>query len=127
MRQYKFSSLDEFAGMRCVMKNDLNKLYPQAVELLFVALNEAVNNAIFHGNENGISPNIEVSFFKDGSDVCMAVRHDGLAFKGIEVSEVPQAEDFDEHGRGIEIIKYCIDSFKYTDSGRKIIMRKKIV
>lgn len=127
MRQYKFSSLDEFANMRCVIKNDLHKMYPQAEEILFVALNEAINNAIFHGNEDGMSPNIEVSLFKDNGDVCMAVRHDGSAFKGVATSEIQPADDFDEHGRGIEIIKYCTDSFHYTSCGREIIMRKRIV
>ena len=124
MVTYTFSSLKEFAQLREEMKTYIMQACPQYANLLFVALNEAVNNAIFHGYEQqaGQPTPVEVILRQNGNEFFMIVRHYGTGFirKNVEKSE----DNLLDHGRGIEIIKMCTDDFCYNQGGNEIVMRK---
>lgn len=129
MKKYCFSSLDEFARLRSRVRDALEELCSQNAELLFIATNEAVNNAIFHGQKNGIPPNVEVILEKKENEMCVVVRHDGVGSSCQDYLKVNahDADDFCEHGRGMEIIRYCTDYFQVYDSGKKVEMHKQII
>ena len=122
--KYDFSSFSEFAALRDSMQKDILKACPQSAKLLFVALNEAVNNAIFHGYEQqaGQPTPVEVILEKNSTEFCMTVRHHGSGFRREAVQKAE--DDLVEHGRGIEIIKMCTDDFCYNECGNELIMRK---
>lgn len=124
MVKYFFSSLSEFSRLRDRIKQDILQACPQSANLLFVALNEAVNNAIFHGYEQqpGQPTPVELILQHDGTAFCMIVRHNGSGFKCKNIEKADN--DLCDHGRGIEIIKMCTDDFCYNECGNELVMRK---
>ena len=124
MVTYVFSSLSEFAKFRNDIQQDILKVCPQSAKLLFVALNEAVNNAIFHGYDQqaGQPTPVEVILEKKSTEFCMIVRHHGSGFRRDAIKKAN--DDLVDHGRGIEIIKMCTDDFCYNEYGNELVMRK---
>lgn len=126
MRKFHFASLSQFQRLREPIRDYIYELSPHCADLLFVALNEAVNNALFHGRKDGLSLNIEVEIFREGDDICLVVRHDGIGFNSCQQEKDRCENDADEHGRGLEIIRYCTDIYHFNDAGNELEMRKKI-
>lgn len=127
MVKYRFASIVEFSSMRDNIKETISLFCPQGAELLYVALNEAVNNALFHGRTNGSTPNVEINLFRDSDEICIIVKHNGTGYSYKSRKKNQSADSYDEHGRGIEIIEYCTDTLKFNESGNELEMRKKIV
>jgi serine/threonine-protein kinase RsbW len=125
MIRYRFSSLEEFAVVRNQIKAEITKVCPHSDTLLYVALNEAVNNAIFHGYEQQqeqVTP-VEIILDHQQNEFRMIVRHEGVGFNCNNIEQL-SAEDLTDHGRGIDIIKMCTDDFYYNKCGTELVMRK---
>jgi len=77
---------------------------------LHLCLEEALVNAINHGNRGnpGLSVSIEI-LEKDGT-CCIRVHDEGAGF---HPAEVPEPDASTEGGRGICLIKHFMDSVKY--------------
>jgi serine/threonine-protein kinase RsbW len=58
MREFHFASFSQFQKLRETIRDYIREISPQNADLLFVALNEAVNNALFHGGKKDLPPNI---------------------------------------------------------------------
>ena len=94
-----------------------------AVEL---ALREALNNAVIHGN--GMDPNKLVEIrcrCERGKGVWLIVRDQG---RGFDLSAVPnpltQQGLVAEHGRGIHLMKLMMDEVSFKRRGTEVHMRK---
>ncbi|MCX7781192.1 MAG: ATP-binding protein [Negativicutes bacterium] len=128
--RYTFFSLAEFAGKREIIRAILKEYCQDQSELLYVALNEAVNNAFFHGYhgcQDKQKALVQVFFSFEGEEFVIMVRHEG---KGIQTFGQRQTRDelsLEDHGRGLDIIGNCTDSYKYNAEGNEIVMRKRIV
>lgn len=126
MREFHFASFSQFQKLRETIRDYIREISPQNADLLFVALNEAVNNALFHGGKNDLPPNIEVRISKEDGDVCLVVQHDGIGLSPCEQHKDHCPDTVDEHGRGLEIIEYCTDSYHFNAKGNQLEMRKKM-
>ena len=94
-----------------------------AVEL---ALREALNNAVVHGN--GADPNKFVEIrcrCERGKGVSLIVRDEGMGF---DPSAIPSPLTHQglvaEHGRGIHLIKLMMDEVSFKRGGSEVHMRK---
>ena len=94
-----------------------------AVEL---ALREALNNAVIHGN--GANPNklVEIQCrCERGKGVWLIVRDEGTGF---DLSAVPspltQQGLVAEHGRGIHLMKLMMDEVSFKRGGSEVHLRK---
>lgn len=123
--EYSFSSLAEFALLRDELRSYLRSLCPAMAERLFVALNEAVNNALIHGTHEDREKNVTVSVVESKGEIIMSVRHDGQGLKR-RVPRCGGRTGLEEGGRGLFIISSCVDSFSYDDAGRELAMRSAI-
>jgi serine/threonine-protein kinase RsbW len=122
--KYRFRCAAEFASMRTAIRRFLTELSPQHAELLFVALNEAVNNAYGHGCIEAGEQVVAVEVNHSAEEICLRVRHAGA---GIQLSDLDKGlpeDDLDDHGRGLAIMRLCTDSVEYDRSGRELVMRK---
>jgi serine/threonine-protein kinase RsbW len=124
MHCYAVSSLDEFSGVREQIRSITLKLCPDRGELLFVALNEAVNNALFHGNDGDNKKLVEIILTLEDNQVCICIRDQGRGFN----YRTRQAanEELHDHGRGLAIMQYCADVIEFNEDGNEIILRKNI-
>lgn len=94
-----------------------------AVEL---ALREALNNAVIHGN--GMDPNKWVEIrcrCERGKGVWLIVRDQGRGFDSSAVPNLLTPQDMvAEHGRGIHLIKLMMDEVSFKRGGSEVHMRK---
>jgi len=92
---------------------------------LLVAVTEAVNNAILHGNESDPSKFVVVCINANRTMVMIRVEDEG---PGFDASDIPNPLDQEnllkEHGRGVFLIQSLVDKveFSKTDSGSAITM-----
>lgn len=119
---YPFSSLHEFAVLREEIQNKLTVLPPPDARLFFMSINEAVNNALIHGNKEDTSKTVTLTLIPLAAEIRVVICDEGEGFTGSEVScSDPLAE---ECGRGLAFIKYGTDSFQYNDKGNKLTLIK---
>ena len=121
---YSFSTVEEFSKLREPVRRRLSQLLSAGGEPMFVAVNEAVNNAIFHGNKRDNSKKVHLSItgFPDEVQVTIQDEGDGLMSSVQEAN----ADSFRESGRGLEIIGLCVDNYYFKAPPNEMVLIKKI-
>lgn len=102
---------------RCIEGNE------SAVEM---ALQEALSNAVIHGNEMDPDKLVEVRCrCERGKGVWIIVKDQGNGFDPTAVPDplVPERL-LAEHGRGIHLMKFAMDEVSFKRRGTEIHMRK---
>ena len=83
-----------------------------------LVLDEAMANAVIHGNNSDPGTSVTVRIFFNGKELTVYVADQG---NGFQDSEVPSSEDSDalsrEHGRGVELIHHYMDRVVYYSGG----------
>ena len=125
--QHKFSSLTEFAEKRETLRGQIRGICRNKPELLYVALNEAVNNAFMHGYKRTDAGLVEVVIYQDQDEIVIKVSHEGQGLDRSRSARKKALISLEDHGRGLEIISKCADSYQYQGNGRELVMRKQIM
>lgn len=121
---YCFSSLKEFSLLREAIKEKLVKISEKDAARVFIAINEGVNNAIFHGNKEDSSKKVYLTIEKVSNELRIVIRDEG---KGFLTQRAPGVKDcLAEGGRGMAIIKHCVDTCQLNGLGNEITLTKKI-
>jgi anti-sigma regulatory factor (Ser/Thr protein kinase) len=123
---YTFFSLAEFADKREIIRAILREYCQDQGNLLYVALNEAVNNAFIHGYQGCPSAPVQVCFYVDRNDLVIMVKHEGRGIQSVGHRKDRSEISWEEHGRGLDIIRACTDCFEYNAAGTELIMRKQL-
>lgn len=123
---HQFSSPMEFAVNRELIRAEIQQLGSGKAELLYVALNEAVNNAFMHGYGGAANATVEVMIYTEKGQIVIKVRHKGQGLQTVCQTLDSSEPSLEEHGRGLSIIRGCTDFVEYSGDGREIIMRKTI-
>ncbi len=102
---------------RCIEKSGQRK-----VEL---CLDEAITNAVVHGNGGDFKKKVKVILFRDKDSWGVIVSDEG---QGFTAEALPRVEGeqalWQEHGRGIAIISLYLNELVYYDGGRTLFMRQ---
>ena len=97
----------------------------EATFAIRLALEEALCNAVTHGNQNDASKTITVRYAITPDKAVIAVRDEGGGFK---VDEVPDPTDPDRlplpSGRGIMLMRAYMDEVRFRDHGREVCFVK---
>jgi serine/threonine-protein kinase RsbW len=95
-----------------------------AVEL---ALREALNNAVVHGNRLDARKLVHVRCrCKVGDGISIAVSDQGQGFDASSVPDPVAGENLlAEHGRGIHVMKWAMDEVSFEQRGAEVRMRKR--
>lgn len=90
-----------------------------------IAFEEALTNAIVHGNNNDYNKNVNISFNIKQNMLEISIKDEG---KGFNYKSIKTNDDdiYRKNGRGILLISLYTDSFHFEDYGRKIVMNKYI-
>jgi serine/threonine-protein kinase RsbW len=93
-----------------------------------LALREALANAVIHGNRQDPAKKIEVRCFcQPERGMLLVVEDEGAGFDPKEVPDPTQAERlFATHGRGLFMIRHAMDRVRYSRSGRRVTMVKRL-
>lgn len=102
------------------------KISAEKYNNILLALTEAVNNAIVHGNKNDIHKQIQLEFIITDSYIKVIVTDEGEGFDLNKVPDPTLPENLlSEHGRGIYIMKHFVDelSVEKTNTGNSLILK----
>jgi len=90
-----------------------------------LALEEALTNAIKHGNKLDPSRFVEASVMTQGNRVIIHVKNEGSGFDHQKIPN-PTSEDklMKTSGRGVFLIKKIMNEVSFEDQGREIRMVK---
>ena len=102
----------------CVAEADRRK-----VEL---CLDEAVTNAVIHGNGSVFGKQVRVQMFRDGDRWGIAISDEGEGFTPDEIPDFDAEEQlWQECGRGIALMRLFMDDVRYFDGGRTVVLVRK--
>ena len=86
---------------------------------IIIAVTESVNNAIFHGNHQDPTKDVQLHYFKDKSRLGFVIEDQGKGFDFENLPDPTLPENLEkETGRGIFLMKNLADEVKFTDNGR---------
>ncbi len=102
----------------CIAEPDRRK-----VEL---CLDEAVTNAVIHGNDSDFQKKVRVQLFLDGDRWGTVIQDEGAGFSPDVVPDLDDDEQlWQECGRGIALMRLFMDEVTYFDGGRTILLSRK--
>ncbi|KAA9332963.1 ATP-binding protein [Hymenobacter busanensis] len=88
---------------------------------IMVAVTEAVNNAIRHGNKFDKDKNVQLALTVDDNRVTFEVEDQGPGFDFTNLLDPTAPENLENPGgRGIFLIRHLADEVEFTNDGRKV-------
>ena len=88
---------------------------------IMIAVTEAVNNAIKHGNANDKSKNVFLSLYLDDSMLRFIIKDEGSGFNYENLPDPTAPENIEKlGGRGIFLMKHLSDEVDFKDNGRVV-------
>ena len=90
---------------------------------MLIAVTEAVNNAIHHGNQDDPEKVVRIGFESDNSKLVFSITDEG---KGFDYSSLPDPTDpanLDKvSGRGVFLMQNLSDSIAFEQDGRRVLL-----
>ena len=91
-----------------------------------LALDEAVTNAIKHGNKLSPDKSVYVRFRLDESGVWMEIEDEGSGFRPEEVPDPTTDENLERpSGRGLMLMREFMSRIEYSDKGNVLVLEKR--
>lgn len=88
---------------------------------ILVAVTEAVNNAMQHGNKLDPSKKVDVEFKADEKNLSFLVHDQGDGFDYATLFDPTNPENIEKpSGRGVFLMRHLADKVEFTDSGRTV-------
>jgi len=85
---------------------------------ILVAVTEAVNNAIYHGNKANPGKKVHVGFKTNTTSVSFSVRDEGSGFDFNNLPDPTDPVNIEKpSGRGIFLMKHLADDVQFSDGG----------
>ncbi|MFZ6010763.1 MAG: ATP-binding protein [Bacteroidota bacterium] len=88
---------------------------------IMIAVTEAVNNAIKHGNANDRGKNVLLSLSLEESMIKFIVKDEGTGFNYDKLPDPTAPENLEKPGgRGIFLMKHLSDEVEFKENGRVV-------
>ena len=90
---------------------------------ILVALTEAVNNGLQHGNKANPAKHIEVTFKVKDNRIFFTVKDEGPGFDYNNLPDPTDPKNIEKPtGRGIFLMRHLSDNVSFEDKGTKVIL-----
>ena len=88
---------------------------------IMIAVTEAVNNAIKHGNANNSSKNVFLSLTLNENLLKFVIKDEGTGFEYNNLPDPTAPENIEKPGgRGIFLMKHLSDEVEFTENGKTV-------
>ncbi len=88
------------------------------------AIEEAVSNAIHHGNDNDPRRKVTIEYAADEASIEIEIEDEGSGFDPESVPDPTRPENVDiPSGRGIMLMRVYMNEVEFTASGNRVRMR----
>ncbi|WP_300743036.1 ATP-binding protein [uncultured Brachyspira sp.] len=92
-----------------------------------ISFEEALTNAIIHGNNNDYNKNVSMYFYIDDERIKVVIEDEGDGFDYFSAMIcLTESQDniYKDSGRGIFLISLYTDDFYFENNGRRIVIIK---
>ncbi len=90
---------------------------------ILIALTEAVNNAIHHGNKSNPNKEVRISFDTKGSILNFTIEDDGPGFDFDNLPDPTDPQNIEKpHGRGVFLMRNLADNIEFDNDGATVTM-----
>ena len=124
--QLSFPSKAENLNQVEVLINDLCEKFEVNEDYygnILIALTEAVNNAIHHGNKSNPNKEVKIISNTDGSVLKFTIKDDGPGFDFDNLPDPTDPQNIEKpHGRGVFLMRNLCDDLEFEEDGAKVIM-----
>jgi len=95
---------------------------------ILVALTEAVNNAILHGNKNDPAKSVEISFKYSSEQISFTIKDEGPGFDYDHLPDPTDPQNIEKlNGRGVFLMRNLADKVSFDDNGSTVILDFKLL
>lgn len=90
---------------------------------MLIAVTEAVNNAIHHGNQNDPDKYVRIGFESDDKKLIFSITDEGPGFDYSNLPDPTDPANIDKvSGRGVFLMTNLSDSIQFEQNGRKVLL-----
>ncbi len=88
---------------------------------VLIAVTEALNNAIIHGNKHDAEKSVILEVSDTGSSICFSIKDEGNGFDFNNLPDPTAPENIEKpNGRGIFLMKSLADDVVFEEAGSKV-------
>ncbi len=99
------------------------KVNEDAYGNILIAVTEAVNNAINHGNQNNPNKFVNIGFKTDNKQLVFSVSDEGTGFNYTDLPDPTDPSNIDKpNGRGVFLMKNLADSIEFLQNGKTVLL-----
>tara|TARA_B100000508_G_scaffold141092_1_gene146455 strand:+ start:124307 stop:124723 length:417 start_codon:yes stop_codon:yes gene_type:complete len=99
----------------------LNEVHEDHFGNVLIAVTEAVNNAINHGNLEDDKKSVQIFVKRNEKDLCFVVKDEGKGFDFNNLPDPTAPENIEkENGRGIFLMKSLADDVQFENNGSEV-------
>ena len=100
-----------------------HNIHEDAFGNILVAVTEAVNNAIQHGNRYDALKKVNITYEVEGDNLMFSVSDEGSGFDYYNLPDPTAPENLEKPtGRGIFLMKHLADQVIFSDNGKTVEM-----
>src|SRR6476661_8366929 len=90
---------------------------------MLIAVTEAVNNAILHGNKNDPDKFVKIGFESDDQKLVFSISDEGEGFDHTTLPDPTDPVNIDKiSGRGVFLMQSLADSIEFEQNGSKVLL-----
>ena len=89
---------------------------------ILLAVTEAVDNAIEHGNKNNPDKKVQLSYHTSPKEITFAVTDQGQGFDVNAITDPTNPENAENAGRGILIMKMLADKLEFNNEEKTVLL-----
>lgn len=90
---------------------------------VLIAVTEAVNNAIIHGNRNNANAQVTIATAENDAMFLFSVEDEGNGFDYNSLPDPTAPENIErENGRGIFLMRNLADEVEFENNGRRVVI-----
>lgn len=102
---------------------DIYKVNEDAYGNILIAVTEAVNNAIYHGNKGDATKHIKIGFQSHEKDIQFSVSDEGVGFDFDNLPDPTDPLNIDKpNGRGVFLMKNLADKVEFQNNGQEVLL-----
>lgn len=88
---------------------------------ILIAVTEAVNNAIYHGNKGNPSKSVQIGFENQDKKITFSVSDEGQGFDYDSLPDPTDPNNIDKiNGRGVFLMKHLADKVEFNQNGKEV-------
>ena len=88
---------------------------------ILIAITEAVNNAIVHGNQNNPSKKIKINVQAEPKNLVFKISDEGIGFDFENLPDPTDPKNLDKpNGRGVFLMRHLADEVAFFEKGKTV-------